>query len=57
MAITRRDFLNGASLAIAAGLTPATQVAAEPARYPPGMTGSRGHHAGSFEVAHALRDG
>lgn len=57
MAITRRDFLNGASLAIAAGLTPATQVAADPARYPPALAGLRGHHPGSFEVAHALRDG
>jgi spermidine dehydrogenase len=57
MAITRRDFLNGASLVIAAGLTPASQVTADPARYPPGLTGLRGHHPGSFEVAHELRDG
>lgn len=57
MAITRRDFLNGASLAIAAGLTPTTQVAAEPSRYPPALIGLRGHHEGSFEVAHALREG
>jgi spermidine dehydrogenase len=57
MAITRRDFLNGASLAIAAGLTPARQVAAAPAQYPPALDGLRGHHPGSFEVAHDLRDG
>ncbi|SVC50864.1 uncharacterized protein METZ01_LOCUS303718, partial [marine metagenome] len=25
--------------------------------YPPAMTGMRGSHMGSFEVAHALRDG
>jgi spermidine dehydrogenase len=55
--ITRRDFLNGTALTIAAGLTPAEQLAAQPARYPPALTGLRGHHAGSFEVAHALRDG
>jgi len=58
MSITRRDFLNGAALAIAAGLTPAAQIAARPARYPPALTGLRGQHAGSFETAHALaRDG
>ncbi len=51
--ISRRDFLNGAALTIAAGLTPAAQIAAEPARYPPALTGLRGQHAGSFETAHA----
>src|SRR5215468_4171739 len=55
--ITRRDFLNGAALTIAAGLTPTAQLAAQPFRYPPALTGMRGHHAGSFEVAHDLRDG
>ncbi|HEY7298501.1 MAG TPA: NAD(P)-binding protein [Xanthobacteraceae bacterium] len=55
--ISRRDFLNGIALAIASGLTPAEQVAAEPARYPPGLTGLRGQHAGSFDVAHALVQG
>ena len=30
MSITRRDFLNGAALTIAAGLTPAAQIAAQP---------------------------
>ena len=58
MSITRRDFLNGAALTIAAGLTPAAQLAAQPARYPPALTGLRGQHDGSFEIAHALaRDG
>ncbi len=52
--ITRRDFLNGTALAIAAGLTPAAQLAADPARYPPALMGMRGQHPGSFEVAHAL---
>jgi spermidine dehydrogenase len=52
--ITRRDFLNGTALTIAAGLTPAAQIAAQPARYPPALTGLRGQHDGSFEVAHAL---
>ena len=42
--ITRRDFLNGVALAIAAGLTPAAQLAAQPLRYPPALTGMRGHH-------------
>jgi spermidine dehydrogenase len=52
--ITRRDFLNGMALTIASGLTPAAQVAADPARYPPALTGLRGQHVGSFEVAHAV---
>src|SRR3954466_5962362 len=54
MSITRRDFLNGAALTIAAGLTPAAQLAGQPNRYPPGLMGLRGQHVGSFEVAHAL---
>jgi spermidine dehydrogenase len=52
--ITRRDFLNGMALTVASGLTPAAQVAADPVRYPPALTGLRGQHAGSFEVAHAV---
>ena len=51
--ISRRDFLNGAALTIAAGLTPAAQAAAQPVRYPPALTGLRGQHPGSFEAAHA----
>src|SRR5882757_5702598 len=54
MSITRRDFLNGTALTIAAGLTPAAQLAAEAALYPPALTGLRGQHPGSFENAHAL---
>jgi spermidine dehydrogenase len=64
--ITRRDFLNGAALALAAGatLSPRDLLAREQAPattgrigqdyYPPVLTGMRGSHEGSFEVAHAL---
>src|SRR5262249_35037458 len=52
--ISRRDFLNGVALTVAAGLTPAAQVAAQPSRYPPSLTGLRGQHPGSFETAHAF---
>lgn len=54
MTITRRDFLNGTALTIAAGLTPAAQLGAQPSSYPPALTGLRGQHVGSFETAHAL---
>ncbi len=54
MPITRRDFLNGAALTVAAGLTPAAQLAAQPSLYPPALSGLRGQHVGSFETAHAL---
>ena len=65
-AITRRDFLNGMALTAGASLLPfrlfATPDAAadpekNPAYYPPALTGMRGSHPGSFEVAHSLRDG
>jgi spermidine dehydrogenase len=52
--ISRRDFLNGVALTIASGLTPAAQIAADPARYPPALTGLRGQHPGSFETAHRV---
>jgi spermidine dehydrogenase len=53
--INRRDFLGGTALAIAAGLTPLAQMRAEPIRYyPPSLTGLRGSHPGSFEVAHQV---
>ncbi len=54
MSITRRDFLNGVALTVAAGLTPAAQLAAQPLRYPPALMGLRGQHEGSFEIAHAF---
>jgi spermidine dehydrogenase len=63
-AISRRDFLNGVSLALGASLIAPQDVWAEafagsPAAgyYPPRKTGLRGSHDGSWEVAHALRDG
>jgi spermidine dehydrogenase len=52
--ISRRDFLNGVALTVASGLTPAAQIAADPARYPPALTGLRGQHPGSFEAVHAI---
>ncbi len=69
--ITRRDFLNGVSVAVGASLLatnplwlegfgiPQSPFASEkdPGYYPPAKTGMRGSHDGSWEVAHALRDG
>ena len=68
--ITRRDFLNGVSIAVGASLVagnpwldafgiPDSPFAPEkdPSYYPPAKTGMRGSHDGSFEVAHELRDG
>ncbi len=74
--ITRRDFLNGASVAVgsvgsiaASGATQGDSPAiagggvhqdASPsgdAYYPPKLTGMRGSHDGSFEVAHEMRYG
>lgn len=64
--ITRRDFLNGVALTAGASLIPPEMWAAaasdlEPQNtagyYPPGKTGLRGSHAGSFENMHKLRDG
>ncbi len=57
--ISRRDFLNGIALGVAAGssLSPLellARAAREGTPYPPALTGMRGSHAGSFEVAHAL---
>jgi len=57
--ITRRDFLNGASIAIGASLLPlmsCTKGVEETLairHYPPELTGMRGSHIGSFEAAHA----
>lgn len=53
--ITRRDFLNGVGLSVAAGLAPADLLhAAEGAPYPPALTGLRGSHDGAFETMHGL---
>ena len=51
------DFAARLPQRIAAGLTPAAQIAAEPTRYPPARMGMRGNHDGSFTFAHRLRDG
>lgn len=66
-AISRRDFLNGVSIAIGASLLPGCSPGGEPPRgpvsggtfdyYPPAETGLRGSHPGSFEVAHAAVQG
>ena len=64
--ITRRDLLNGMAISAVGAMLPA--YAGEPkvrldssmrpggpsTYYPPTLTGMRGSHAGSFEVAHAL---
>lgn len=69
--ITRRDFLNGFGIAVGAPILasgslwleafgmPLEPYAPEkaPGYYPPALTGLRGSHDGSWEVAHALRDG
>ena len=56
--ITRRDFLNGVALTIAgAASIRSTPAEPSPPVYPPSLTGLRGSHPGSFEVAHSLRDG
>jgi spermidine dehydrogenase len=65
-AIPRRDFLNGAAMAIGAAILPGGLPAAsgasegqqgQPGYNPSGTTGLRGSHPGSFETAHSLRDG
>jgi spermidine dehydrogenase len=62
--ISRRDFLNGVSVAITSSVLPPSAVTAFRSRsrqetddYPPIRTGMRGSHPGSFEVAHEMRDG
>jgi spermidine dehydrogenase len=66
--ITRRDFIDG--IAVSAAVAASGRVMAavgpegagtapqdRPDYYPPALTGMRGSHPGSFEAAHALRDG
>ena len=59
--ITRRDFVEGASVAFAGSMIPGSLLAATGYQgagksnyYPPGLSGLRGSHVGSFEVAHQL---
>ena len=62
--ISRRDLLHGAGALAAASLIPGRALADQilalekagtgVAAYPPALTGLRGNHAGSFEVAHQL---
>ena len=61
--ITRRDFINGVAVTIGTAALGSKISAAEPAaqdqpHYDPATkTGMRGSHAGTFDYAHALRDG
>jgi spermidine dehydrogenase len=65
--IARRDFLNGVAIGagavLASGWLPAvaasdTSISQDaPGYYPPDLAGMRGSHPGSYEAAHALRDG
>ena len=52
--IHRRDFLNGLALGAAGTLSPLELIAQQAEKYPPALTGLRGSHEGSFEVAHRL---
>ncbi|MCR9241985.1 MAG: NAD(P)/FAD-dependent oxidoreductase [Rhodobiaceae bacterium] len=58
--IDRRDFLNGVALSVGVGaaFSPnaaiATATSSGNPPYPPSLTGMRGFHPGSFEVAHSM---
>ncbi len=52
--ITRRDFLNGAALAIAGGFTPAELFAQGAGAYPPALDGLRGQTDAAFAAMHAM---
>jgi spermidine dehydrogenase len=55
MDITRRDFLNGSALAIAAALSPRLSLAqADRRHYPPALTGLRGSDDAASEVGHRI---
>ena len=66
--ITRRDFIDGIAVTAAVAASTRVLAAGDPGEaasspqgaldyYPPTLTGMRGTHPGSFEAAHALRDG
>ena len=57
--ITRRDFINGTLMVAGSSMLPfdatsqAAMVTLDPSYYPPALTGLRGSHPGSNDVAHA----
>jgi spermidine dehydrogenase len=60
--ISRRDFLDGVALTVGAAalggpLSRSAFAAGPAAAYPPKLTGLRGHHEGSYNVMHSVRDG
>src|ERR1700690_3624301 len=63
--ISRRDFVNGVAMVAGTLALPMPALASEaegasdssPSDYPPARLGLRGSHPGSFEVAHAMRQG
>ena len=67
--ITRRDFIDGIAVSAVAATSSSPLLAVVsldggrtapqdgPGYYPPTLSGMRGSHPGSFEVAHSLRDG
>lgn len=57
--ISRRDFLDGAAIALGGALALPNLPAGsqDVPYYPPALTGLRGAHPGAFEAFHALRDG
>jgi spermidine dehydrogenase len=62
--ITRRDFLNGVSLAVggsalasSVGQFPALAADQSRSAYPPALAGMRGSYDATYAVAHSLRDG
>jgi spermidine dehydrogenase len=61
--ITRRDFINGVGIAVTGSLlsSSAKALGIPPSQsagtYPPALTGLRGSHDGSWEIAHQMRDG
>ena len=58
--ITRRQFINGVAVGVSGASLLAARAGAPQspsAYYPPALSGLRGSHVGSFEVAHQVRDG
>ena len=62
--ITRRDFINGVAVTAGAAMMPWHLIADDPSApekspkyYPPALTGIRGSHPGSNDVAHSVSDG